>query len=144
MENKTSPSSPVLQIDFTEYELLKEQFDKLEDNNFETAFFLRKRSASLAEYFGTKLAEAEKLKAKARKTAEGKEAEIMREYIEKYKVSRGREEYKADPRIVPVNEEYFDLIEICKKLETILKYLSDVYYISQSIYERGTRAYGKN
>jgi len=111
----------------------------LQDTDYNTAFTLRKKSASLMDYFGQIKATQDKSKAKNQLIAKGKEAEIKREYIEKYKVSRGREEYIADPRVVVVNEEYFNSIEICGKLESLINYLGSIYYISQSVYDRGQK-----
>jgi hypothetical protein len=123
-------------IDYSEFEKLEKQFQNLQDTDYNTAFTLRKKSASLMDYFGQIKATQDKLKAKNQLIAKGKEAEIKREYIEKYKVSRGREE------VVVVNEDYFNSIEICGKLESLINYLGNIYYISQSVYERGNQKGG--
>ena len=132
----------MLPIDYSEFEKLEKQFQTLDDANYNLAFTLRKKSASLMHYYGERKAEQDKLKAKNQLIAKGKEAEIKREYIEKYKVSRGREEYVADPRVVVVNEDYFNSIEIVGKLESLINYLGNIYYISQSVYERGNQKGG--
>ena len=134
----------MLPIDYSEFEKLESQFKNLLDNDYTTAFTLRKKSSSLMQYYGERKAEQDKLKAKNQLIAKGKEAEIKREYIEKYKVSRGREEYVSDPRVVVVNEDYFNSIEICGKLESLINYLGNIYYISQSVYERGNNKYNQN
>ena len=131
-------------IDFTEFEKLEQQFQSLNEDNYSLAFTLWKKSATLQDYYGARKAEQDKLLAKNLLIAKGKEAEIKREYIEKSNVSRGREEYLSDPRVLEANTAHLDSIEVVGKLESLCKYLGNIYYVSKSIYERGNSKYNQN
>ena len=133
-----------MNIDFTEYDKFKKRFETFSDNDFSTAFELRKQAAAHAEYFGCILAIIEKELSQSKKTAEGKQAEIEVENLQLEKVAkRAEKKTVSDPRISEIWQDYYANIELKRKLEAIIHYCDAVYFVAQSVYERGSRQYGK-
>ena len=131
-------------IQFDAYEQFKSKFESFADNDFSAAFELRKSAAAFAEYYGCCLATIEKELSKAKKEAEAKQAEVEVEHLSQEKVAkRAEKKANSDPRILQYWQPYFQNIELKRKLEAIIHFCDAVYFVAQSVYERGTRQYAK-
>jgi hypothetical protein len=122
-------------MDFEPYLKLKQKYTKWSDVDIPTAFTLSKESNELEVYYGEHLATFEKIKAELKKQAEGVEAEVSVEFDSKNS-TQGNRKAKSDMRVKDAWDEFYKTMEVCGKLEAIVRFLGNVHWHTKEVYKQ--------
>ena len=126
---------------FENYNLIKSNYESLQDNDFNSAFRIMKDASSEIAYLEENLAEEEKEMNVFKSNAESFEASAALKYAKDNPMNKAEKMSECDEDVLRKWNEYYGGKEVVKRLESMVGFLTRIYFDCKTIYERGNRAY---